>query len=602
MPQGNDYNSSTIENETHGTTVRQLHTHLLAVQPSEAARLLEPSEDLLDWVDESDVFVCIAMADIDAGKPGGVVTVVAPGLKAAATTGTPTYYLCPEQVDGPRPERPELVEGLTSSSSTVDSEYGVLKLPIAADEYNAFYSLIASDLHWKLSHGLVDACAEYRSEHARLAFEVDCRAARELKRWLISEGYEPSGARVTVAEHDFHWIRHGWELRRACPKIQAGFQLHIPPLRYESLRQFQRRPEGRGAQDFPMDEIHRGLLGHDLVACQTLRDAEALLEDLALTQQLCAPDKAWLAVDRSRGIVIVDDGDRGRREIGPRRHVRVVALPVSVDVAPLQREARDLIATEQVAEFYAANALEGKRIVTSVGRCDITKNTVTIVEEWGALLDEEGAHRMSNLRNTSVLVVVSPTTREGIKGYDEEVKRLEEAVDSVNSRHRDAKSGPTVVLVGGRGWDHKMVMAHYARHEVIAAILASNLEGMGLAGHELFTAKGAVGRATFVVSEQAGAHAFFPPEAVIGLRTPQQPGVIRTALRTALMMSDADLGATCLAGFEAVASYTARDHTKRFLDAIVTAASRRHDRRYYENAPIHPGDYRPHRGAGTVLQ
>jgi trehalose-6-phosphate synthase len=305
------------------------------------------------------------------------------------------------------------------------------------------------------------------------------------------------------------------------------------------------------------------MLGNDMIGCQSVSDAMALMETFEEAARLYSPrakaGEGVLEVSRDEGLVGVYEGP-----YQPRRWVRVIALPVSVDLELIKDEARQ--ARDKIDRFYAENKLIGKRVIASVGRCDITKNTVNLVEEWARALDAKPELAMS-----SALLVVSPTTRNGVKGYHEELVRLENAVAAVKARH----GAECIVHVDKDGWPHDMVMANYAREEVIASVLASDYEGMGLPGHELFTAKEGRGEACYIVSRLPGSYHFFPHNCVTALSDPKQPGVIRDAYLRVLAMSREELRKSCAAGYARVSGWTARDWNERGLDAIATSAAHR---------------------------
>jgi trehalose-6-phosphate synthase len=433
-------------------------------------------------------------------------------------------------------------------------------VPVSTQEYQAHYNLRSSDLEWKLSHGRPGDCDEFSGWSSDVAYGMHVRLAQRLVEAPQADGCQ----NPIFFLQDFHLYTVAQEMRNLQPGLRSGIMIHTPPPRWEYIRSYQSSSAGRHASDMYFLGTLRGMLGNDMIACQSVSDAQALMETFREAGRLYSPragrGQGILDVYPDEGLVSVYEGPDA-----PRRWVRVVALPVSLDLDIIKNEVAQ--AAKPVEDFYAENRLTGKKVIASVGRADITKHTVELVEEWGAALDVRPEYA-----KTCALLLVSPVTRKDVKGYTDEMGRLVDAVAKVQARHgRDA-----LVHVGGNGWPHEMVMASYARPELIATVLASKKEGMGLPGHEIYAAKEGRGEATYIVGREAGSYHFFPQNAVVPLEDPTQRGQIRDAYLKTLSMTSDELRRSCAAGYARVSSWTARHWNDRGLDAIATAAAHRY--------------------------
>jgi trehalose 6-phosphate synthase len=310
--------------------------------------------------------------------------------------------------------------------------------------YDLFYNVVANPTLWFVQHGLwelkhesgagLDAAWDdgYVPVNAAFAEAVLDELARR-----------PA---ATVFFHDYHLYVAPRLVRERRPEALLSHFVHIPwapPADWDVLPRRIARA------------VHEGLLASDVVGFHTDRWREAFLA--------CC----------------------GRLDL-PTEPTRVVAHPISVDVAAFEALARSPAVLERERGLVASRP---EQLIVRVDRTDPSKNVVRGLHAFGLLLD-----RRPELRGGVRMLALLDPSRQAIPEYAEYRAAIECAAAEVEARH----PGAVELLIAD---DFPRSVAAYKQYDVL--LVNAVRDGLNLVAKEgplVNTRDGVV-----VLSEYAGA-------------------------------------------------------------------------------------------------
>ena len=345
--------------------------------------------------------------------------------------------------------------GLTGRRQVCPEVGGIIldAVPMSHGEMQLFYEGFCNATLWPLYHDAV-----IRSEYHRFWWDsyqvVNHRFAEHAARSADED--------AVVWVHDYQLQLVPNMLRSMRPDLRIGFFLHIP---FPPIELFLQLPWRR--------QILEGLAGADVVGFQTAGGAanfRSLVERLG---------------------VGVSDGDdvivHGRR-------VNVRVFPIGVDVAGIERMARDPAMIAKAAEIRRSLG-DPETVMLGVDRLDYTKGIPLRLEAIGELLAEE---RIEVPRH--ILILVAEPTRENVPGYTESRELVDRMVGDING---------TYGLVGQPAINY--IHRTQSTEEVVALYMAADVmlvtplrDGMNLVAKE-FVATRLDNTGALVLSEFTGA-------------------------------------------------------------------------------------------------
>jgi len=272
-----------------------------------------------------------------------------------------------------------------------------------------------------------------------------------------------AGPGATVWVHDYQLQLVPAMLREQRPDVRIGFFLHTP---FPSAELFMQLPH--------RSEIVRGMLGADLVGFQRPLPARNFLNMTRL-----------VLGNRTRG-------DRVEQVDG--RTVTVRSFPISIDMEPIERLARDPAVRER-AEQIRVDLGQPSRVLLGIDRLDYTKGIEQRMRAYGELL---AAAQLSP--GTVSFVQFAPPSRERSVGYRELRGRVERMTGHLNGRFGEI--GAPVVTCLFRPTTLAESVALYLAADVM--LVTPFRDGMNLIAKE-YVASRVDNGGTLVLSEFAGA-------------------------------------------------------------------------------------------------
>jgi trehalose 6-phosphate synthase/phosphatase len=250
-------------------------------------------------------------------------------------------------------------------------------------------------------------------------------------------------------------------IRKAFPKAQIGFFLHIPFPSYEIFRLLPWRKE-----------ILEGMLGADLVGFHTYDYARHFLSAV----------RRILGHEHTLGMVRRDSGQ-----------TRVDVFPMGINYERFTHLA-GLEKTVTEAERMRKD-LQNRRIILSVDRLDYTKGIPLRLRAYARFLEIH-----PHYRGKVILVLIVAPSRTEVRRYKDLKKEIEELVGSING------------VYGSLEWEPVRYFFHSYPQEVLTAMyMAADVmmvtplrDGMNLIAKEYIAARSGLW-GSLILSETAGA-------------------------------------------------------------------------------------------------
>jgi trehalose 6-phosphate synthase len=402
--------------------------------------------------------------------PGGLAVGV---LAAMNSRGGLWFGWSGEVVDGP--------PGAASVTHRQDVTFATIDLPAA--DFEPYYSGFCNGTLWPLFHYFVGAM-QY-ADHQREAYARVNRLFAERLLPLLRED-------DAIWVHDYHLIPLGRELRDLGATPPVGLFLHIPFPHVEALRTL---PGYEG--------MVRDLLAYDLVGFQTARDLACFRSAVAEVLGSSAS---------------LDDGG----VLHGRRSTRLGVFPIGVDVAGIDREARQAQLAETVRRMQAG--LLGRRCVIGVDRLDYSKGLVDRLRAYECLMERHPEHL-----NRVTFLQIAPLSRADLRAYAEIRRSLEQTAGRINGRFAETDWTPIRYL--NRNFSHEVLMGFLRSAGV--GVVTPMRDGMNLVAKEYVAAQDPEDPGVLVLSTLAGAAEELSDALLVN---PRDAGSVADAIHCALVM------------------------------------------------------------------
>jgi trehalose 6-phosphate synthase len=335
--------------------------------------------------------------------------------------------------------------------------YDLVPVPLSAAERDDFYQGFSNEVVWPLFHDMTSE-GRFLPRYWHAYETVNRRFAEVTARTATPDDF--------VWIHDYHLMLVARELRAMGFAARTGFFLHIP---FPPLDLFLKLP-----WRFP---ILMGLLEHDLIGFQTVRDRRNFLECI----RRLVPDA-----------VVSGKGDVRTVQL-EHRTVRVGAFPISIDAAEFEARGRT---PEAVSVLQALRADEqNRRVILGIDRLDYTKGIPEKFESFRTLLQKH-----EDLRGGVTLIQIVVPSREEIPGYQDQKVAIERLVGEINGQF--TRSGWVPIHYIYRSLNGPELSAYYLAADV--ALVTPLKDGMNLVCKE-YCATRADEDGVLMLSEFAGA-------------------------------------------------------------------------------------------------
>lgn len=341
--------------------------------------------------------------------------------------------------------------------------YELHPVPLSREEVDLFYLGFSNSVLWPLFHDFLDACD----------FDpVYWRTYRDVNRKFAEAVVEVSEPGDFIWVQDYQLIHVGQFIREAVGERRIGFFLHTP---FPPLDIFVKLPWRAS--------ILRGLVAHDVVGFQTIRDRRNFL---TCVRHLLPDVKT-----RGRGSLVEAELPlKGRT-----RTVAVASFPVGIDYQAYARAAASPEVETRIAELR--RDLGDVALVLGVDRQDYTKGIPQRLRAFRTALE-----RYPELRERVVFFQVSVPSREGVAEYQDLKVEIEQMVGEINGRF--ATVGWMPVHYFYRSLFHRTLIALYRMADV--AFVTPLKDGMNLVAKE-YCACQVESAGVLILSEFAGAAA-----------------------------------------------------------------------------------------------
>jgi trehalose 6-phosphate synthase len=321
--------------------------------------------------------------------------------------------------------------------------------------YDLYYNGFSNTSLWPVCHYLLDFFRYDRREYEEYR-RVNALFARKLLPILQPDD--------VIWVHDYHLIPLASELRRAGVTQPIGFFLHVPFPDIEMLRVL------------PVyQQLIRSLCVYDVIGFHTPSDLRAFNE--AVGQ------------DEIGGLEQAD-----RRKKDPNRKTRADVFPIGIDVEDCQTIARDSVEKDSVKRMV--NHLHSRDLIIGVDRLDYSKGLEHRFGAIESLFDNFPEHR-SNVS----FIQIAPTTRSGVRAYDDIRNNLEQATGRINGKFADIDWVPIRYL--NRAFERSTLMGFF--REASVGLVTPVRDGMNLVAKEFVASQNPDDPGVLVLSTMAGA-------------------------------------------------------------------------------------------------
>lgn len=326
--------------------------------------------------------------------------------------------------------------------------------PLSQAEHDTYYAGFSNEVLWPLCHFMLDRM-HYRADYHAGYWQVNQRFARQLAPMLTGNDL--------IWVHDYHLVPLAHCLRAHRVRQPIGFFLHIPFPSFGLLRAM---PGWREWLD--------ALADYDLIGVQTPEDARALRT--AFVYGMGAE-----SVDNE---VVRFDG----------RQLRIIALPVGIEVHELARMAEETADSRRVQRLLAS--LGPRTLIIGVERLDYSKGLPERLSAYEKLLEN-----FPGRRGHTVLMQIASPSRGSIQEYQALQEELEAMAGHINGTYADFDWMPVRYL-------HKT----FARGSLLGFFRTARVglvtplrDGMNLVAKEYVAAQNPDDPGVLVLSELAGA-------------------------------------------------------------------------------------------------
>lgn len=391
------------------------------MQGTEIKRLVVVSNRLPIQVEQRDD----GSWDVRQGS-GGLVTALAPVLRdrGGVWIGWPG-------------NRAAEIDAATLAEVSGQVGYRLVPVSLPPDIVSDYYDGFANATVWPLFHDLAARSnfdpafwRAYRAANTRFAEVIAATTDQDDWIWV----------------HDYHLMLVPEALRAIGAQRRCGFFLHIP---FPPVDVYLRLPW--------RSQVLRGLLEHDLIGFQTVRDVRNFIACVRALVKDCR---------------ILRHGESHSIEIDGRR-VQVGAFPISIDFRRFSARSSAPDVTAEVARLR--EVLPGLQIIVGVDRLDYTKG---IPERLLALQD--ALRRYPDLQGNLALLQVIVPSREEVVEYQTLKAQVERLVGEINGEFTQPGWQPVHYLY--RSLQIRDLLAYYRMADI--CLVTSLKDGMNLVSKE----------------------------------------------------------------------------------------------------------------------
>jgi trehalose 6-phosphate synthase len=183
-----------------------------------------------------------------------------------------------------------------------------------------------------------------------------------------------------------------------------------------------------------------------------------------------------------------------RRNTDPNRRTRADVFPIGIDVDDCQKIARESVKEESVKRMV--NHLHSRDLIIGVDRLDYSKGLEHRFSAIERLFDNFPEHR-----NQVSFIQIAPTTRSGVRAYDDIRNNLEQAAGRINGKFADIDWVPIRYL--NRAFDRRTLMGFF--REASVGLVTPIRDGMNLVAKEFVASQDPQNPGVLVLSTMAGA-------------------------------------------------------------------------------------------------
>jgi trehalose 6-phosphate synthase len=346
-----------------------------------------------------------------------------------------------------------------------DSAKQLVKL-LAVDPtaFEQYYSVISNPIIWFVQHNLWDLSnAPNITFTEAKAFEDGYKEVNARFAHAVLDAIEEAPGRATVMLHDYHLYMVGGMVRQGRPDSVLVHFVHTP---------FPQPEAWRVLPGWMRQELLTGLVGNDLVAFQTKRDARNFL--------LCCEELLQLPVDYSASTVDVDG-----------RTVAARWYPISIDAQQLESFA----SSDEVTQYtLALENVRREHLIVRVDRTDLSKNILRGFLAYDRMLDKH-----PDLAGRVTFLAMLQPSRQDVAEYTEYTERILRLVADINLKHGNVEWQPIDLRMED---NLAQAVAAYRLFDVL--LVNSVYDGLNLVAKEgmLLNERDGV----LVLSEHAGVH------------------------------------------------------------------------------------------------
>ncbi len=338
---------------------------------------------------------------------GGLVT----ALSALVPHLTDSVWICAPRTDDDRLVALESPGGFLvygdAGGAAGSAKHRMRLLELDPEEFERYYSVIANPIIWFVQHNLWDLSnAPNITATERLAFEQGYRAVNGAFASAVIAELDDHPGPSTVMMHDYHLYLVGDMVRRARPDATLMHFVHIPWPQPDAWRVL---------PGWMRQEMLLGLVGNDLVAFQTQRDARNFL--------LTCEELLQLPVDYSESSVWVNG-----------RTVAVRWYPISIDAVEMETFSR----SEAVSQYeHALENVRREHLIVRVDRTDLSKNILRGFTAYDRMLEKH-----PDLAGRVTFLAILQPSRQDVSEYAEYTDKIYRLVADINLKHGNVEWQP----------------------------------------------------------------------------------------------------------------------------------------------------------------
>lgn len=406
-----------------------------------------------------------------------------------------------------KPKQQDEFERIIRVSDSV-GEYNVSRLPLTPQQVKSFYHVTSKEALWPILHSFPET---YDYE------PVDWPTYREVN-WRFAEAAAAEAEDdALIWVHDYNlWLVPAY-LRQIKPNARIAFFHHTP---FPAADVFNVLPW--------RTEIMESLLECDLVGFHIPRYAVNFVAAARTLANIEIDETVETEAGMSPVGMALSEPTVPTRLTYRGHTVNIDAFPVGTNADYIEELCAKPETSEKVAEIK--KALDGRRLIVSVGRTDYTKGTLEMLATYERLLE-----RRPELRDKITLMATSVSSNPNMAVYRKQQRAIEGLVGRINGRYGNLGWQPIILFTTAVPFEE--LIGYYRAADV--CWIPPLRDGLNLVAKEFCAARDDE-RGVLVLSEFTGA-AVELPNAV--LTNPYSDRSMDAAIDQALDMDEEEQGA-----------------------------------------------------------